>query len=88
MAHLNPFQNKRNVEKSVNMLILDISPSGVSNYKYITLRSLLNLINEKSIDDEKSRGGNANQVHYRDLRRLNFHLNPHESKCLYFFLPY
>lgn len=81
LESLNPFLTKRLFEKTQNVLILDMTPNGESEYKEISLRNLLNKINELSpIDNRGSKRGLVIPVHYRDLRRLDFHLNPVASK--------
>ncbi len=61
--------------------MLDIRPFAESEYLNISLRSLLAMLT--SIDENSqissSKGFFANAVHYRDLRRIDFNLNPVES---------
>ena len=77
MESLNPFLAKRLFEKNQNVLVLDMSPDGTSEYKDISLKNLLNMINDLSPEHSRNaKRGLAIPVHYRDLRRLDFHLNP------------
>ena len=61
-----------------DILILDIREDGVSDYRRISLRGLLELINEKSLGTYAN-GQNIAPIHYRDLRHLDYQLNPSES---------
>jgi hypothetical protein len=79
LEHLNPFLAKRVFEKSANLLILDMKPNQESEYKHVSLRTLLSIVNVHG--DSADRSYFANPVHYRDLRRMDFNMNPVESKC-------
>ena len=61
-----------------DILILDMKQDGGSDYRRISLRGILEIINERNLVTYTN-GQNIAAIHYRDLRHLDFQLNPSES---------